>query len=164
MTEYLFFYGHKSTERFGCFSNFFSSNFTVDGKNYNCSEQYFMKKKQEMFDPTNNELANNIMNTTSPFDIKKFGRQVKNYNDDRWNQARYEIMVEALVAKFSQNPELSKILLSTGNKKVCETTSKDVIWAIGLDMDDPNRFDETKWKGQNLLGKALMEVRDKLSK
>lgn len=159
MTEYIFFYGHNPNEPYGCFSNFYPSNFTVDGKNYTCSEQYFMKKKQELFDPTNEQLANKIMETTNPASIKKFGRQVKNYNDTIWNTNRYQIMVDALKAKFNQNPNLKQILMSTGNKQLAETTSRDKIWAIGLDMNDPKRFDETQWKGQNLLGKALMEAR-----
>jgi len=159
MTEYVFFYGHNPNEPYGCFSNFFPSNFTVNGIIYNCSEQYFMKMKQEMFDPNNHNLANKIMSTTNPFVIKKFGRQVNNYDDIKWNQERYKIMVDALTAKFSQNTNLKQILVNTGNKHLAETTKNDKIWAIGLDLNDPKRFDETQWKGQNLLGKALMDVR-----
>ena len=40
---------------------------------------------------------------------------------------------------------------------------KDQIWGIGLSMKDENRFDLDKWKGQNLLGYALMMVREQFS-
>lgn len=160
--NYVFFYGHTEGRPFACFSNFYPSKFTADGKNFNCSEQYFMKKKQEMFDPTNVQLANAIMAETSPAKIKAFGRQVKNYDETKWNQERYRVMKEALMYKFGQNQNMKQILMSTGNKILCECTNLDKIWASGLHITDPDRFDETKWKGQNLLGKALMEVRNEL--
>ena len=43
-----------------------------------------------------------------------------------------------------------------------EILSTDQIWGIGLSMRDPNRLDQSKWKGKNLLGYALMMVREQL--
>ncbi len=71
---------------------------------------------------------------------------------------------EGLIAKFSQNEELLDKLISTGNALLAECAVKDRIWGIGLSMTDPDRFDRTKWKGTNLLGYALMMVRDKITK
>ena len=73
------------------------------------------------------------------------------------------IIYEGLVAKFSQNEDLKERLLDTGNDMLAECAVKDRIWGIGLSMDDPDRQDISKWKGQNLLGYALMMVRAKLS-
>ena len=52
---------------------------------------------------------------------------------------------------------------ATGKNILAECAVKDRVWGIGLSMSDPDRFDLSKWKGQNLLGYALMMVRNKLS-
>lgn len=73
------------------------------------------------------------------------------------------IVHEGLVTKFSQNEDLKRSLLETGNDMLAECAVKDRIWGIGLSMNDPDRQDISKWKDQNLLGYALMMVRAKLS-
>ena len=85
----------------------------------------------------------------------------KNYKDKIWASRRYQAMVDALTAKF-QDPELKRILLNTGDRILVEASPYDRIWGIGLSEQSPFIYDEKNWKGQNLLGKALMEVREKL--
>ena len=68
------------------------------------------------------------------------------------------------MAKFSQNADLKQLLLNTGDAILAECAVKDLIWGIGLSMKDPNRFDMNKWRGENLLGKVLMKVREILRK
>ena len=89
-------------------------------------------------------------------------RMVSGYDDITWNGVRQIIVYEGLLAKFSQNEELRKMLKETGNTILAECAVKDRIWGIGLSLTDPNRFDKEKWKGQNLLGYSLMMVRDRL--
>ena len=72
------------------------------------------------------------------------------------------MVYEGLLAKFSQNEKLQEWLKATGNAVLAECAVKDCIWGIGLSMNDPDRFERAKWKGQNLLGYALMMVRDRL--
>ena len=156
--EYIFFWGEHSKD--GYMSNFYPSEFTINNQKFNCSEQYFMKKKQELFDPNNILLATNIMKETKPKDIKKFGRQVKNFNDAIWNQHKVKEMHDGIYAKFSQNPELKLKLLSTGDKILVEASPYDKIWGIGFSKDNA-LLNKDKW-GQNLLGKVLMQVRKEL--
>ena len=65
-------------------------------------------------------------------------------------------------AKFNQNPQLADLLLSTGSKVLGEASLNDRKWGIGVDCCDDGRFKVSGWKGQNLLGRALMEVRAEL--
>ena len=67
-----------------------------------------------------------------------------------------------MFAKFSQNDVLKKILLNTDNDILAECAVHDKIWGIGLSMKDVNRWDMEKWRGENLLGFALMMVREEL--
>ena len=95
--------------------------------------------------------------------IKALGRAVQPYDDLVWNGLRQLIVYDGLLAKFAQNEELKEKLLATGDALLAECAVQDKIWGIGLSMKDDRRFDPRQWQGQNLLGFALMRVREKLS-
>jgi ribA/ribD-fused uncharacterized protein len=124
-----------------------------------------MKKKQELFDPSNKILSDKIMKSNNPSDIKKFGRSVKNFNQDTWDSNKFDIMVNGLKLKFSQNSDIKAKLKETSSKKLYEASPYDRIWGTGFDKNDTikkileNNLDEL---GQNLLGKALEKVRSEL--
>ena len=92
--------------------------------------------------------------------IKALGRQVKGYNDSYWNGVRQLLVYEGLKEKFVQNKDLKKLLLDTEDSILAECAVNDRIWGIGLSMKDSNRLESEKWRGQNLLGYALMMVRN----
>ncbi|MGO5543093.1 NADAR family protein [Blautia sp. HCP3S3_H10_1] len=151
---------HNPEEENGYLSNWYLSEFKVDGVNYRSMEQYMMYKKAVCFGDT--DIAKEILKTADVAVIKTLGRQVKNYNDSYWNGIRQLIVYEGLIEKFAQNEELKIKLKGTENNILAECAVKDRIWGIGLSMKDPNRFDLEKWRGQNLLGYTLMVVRDRL--
>ena len=159
----IYFYGHRSGTKFKEFSNFYYSEF-YDPKSditFICNEQYFMYYKCLLFDNLNETLIQNILESTNPAEIKKFGRNVKNYDEQIWSQKRYKIMKKGLLLKF-KNPELKNILLSTGNKNIYEASPYDKIWGIGYSVKDaPNTLKSLF--GQNLLGKCLMDVRNTIT-
>ena len=105
-------------------------------------------------------IASKIMCEIRPDIIKRLGRKVSGYTDSKWAAERYEILVKGLSAKFSQSDELKELLLGTGDYTLAEFAKRDRIYGIGMDDSDYYRFDPTKWYGQNLLGKALMQVRE----
>ena len=55
-------------------------------------------------------------------------------------------------------------LLSTGDKILVEASPLDTIWGIGLSKDNEKAQNIAAWRGKNLLGFALMEVRDEIRK
>lgn len=119
-----------------------------------------MYRKALCFD--DEKIAAQILAEDDVAKIKALGRDVSGYVESLWNGVRQIVIYEGLLAKFSQNPELKKALKSTGTALLAECAVKDRIWGIGLSMHDPDRFDIAKWRGQNLLGYALMMVREKL--
>lgn len=74
---------------------------------------------------------------------------------------RFEIVVRANVAKFDQHPELGEFLRQTGSRVLVEASPVDRIWGIGLAQGDARASDPNLWNGLNLLGFALMQVRDR---
>ena len=103
-----------------------------------------------------------ILASTDPSKVKALGRKVKGYDESRWVAHRFAIVVAGNYAKFSQNEALTAFLLSTGDKVLVEASPVDQIWGIGLARDGPHAAHPDKWNGLNLLGFALMEVRDML--
>jgi ribA/ribD-fused uncharacterized protein len=146
---------------YGCFSNFYRCSFTVDGKDFNCSEHYFMYQKALLFDPNGEEIKMMTVDK-SPSRLKKLGRSVKNFDEKKWNDVCEEVMYRGCFEKFFQNENLKHILLSTGTAILAECSPIDRIWGIGLSVDNPNIHNPEKWQGKNLLGKVLMRVREEL--
>ena len=153
---------HNPEEENGYLSNWYPSPFQLDGKEFVSSEQYMMYRKAICF--KDEEIAEKILATSDPRQIKALGREVHGYIDSVWAAKREEAVYEGLLAKFSENPELKKRLLDTGDATLAECAVNDRIWGIGLSMKDPDRLDKSKWRGDSLLGKTLMRVRECLSK
>jgi hypothetical protein len=151
---------HNPDEENGYLSNWYISEFKIDSIKFSSMEQYMMYKKAIVFN--DNKIAKAILETTDVSKIKALERQVSNYNDTYWNGVRQNIVYKGLLEKFSQNKDLKKRLLNTGNDILAECAVQDKIWGIGLSIKDVNRWDMEKWRGQNLLGFALMMVREDL--
>ncbi|MDZ4785170.1 MAG: NADAR family protein, partial [bacterium] len=141
------------------YSNFHRCEFTDPniGRVFQSTEQAFMFYKADFF--RDSAIAATLLNTQEPSQAKVFGRQIRNYNDSSWDIMRYAYMVYVNYLKFSQNPAFKKQLLETGERVLAEASPSDLIWGIGLLQADDNILDESMWKGHNLLGKSLMEVR-----
>ena len=155
----IFFY--RQNENHGYMSNFYKCNFVDNiGNNFNCSEQYFMYMKCLTFDPTNKVLLINILNETNPGKVKYYGRQVKNFYCDLWNTKRSDVMMDALYYKFSQNNDIRKKLIQTGDKLLYEAAKNDKIWGIGFYSNEALSIDRLYY-GKNLLGECLMMTRRK---
>jgi len=151
---------HNPDEPYGFLSNWYRSEFSVDGIKFTSMEQYMMYKKAILFEDA--EIASQILKTDDVVLIKELGRKVSNYNDTVWNGMRQVEIYKGLLEKFRQNDDLKKSLLDTGDNMLAECAVKDCVWGIGLSMTDNNRNDINAWRGQNLLGFSLMLVRDEL--
>lgn len=148
---------HNPEEENGYLSNWHRSEFTVDGMSFSSMEQFMMYRKATCFGDT--KSAQQIMKTDDVAEIKALGKRVSGYDDHLWNGVRQLIVYEGLIAKFTQNEDLKAKLKSTGDSVIAECAVKDTIWGIGMSMKDSDRYDRTKWKGENLLGYTLMMVR-----
>ena len=136
------------------------SDFEVDGIRYSSMEQYMMYQKARYFN--DEHMMEEILKTDNPKEIKALGRKVSNFNNVYWNGIRQVVVFKGLLSKFSQNEMLKEKLKSTGDSILAECSVNDKIWGIGFSMEDDERLDISKWKGQNLLGFSLMLVREQI--
>jgi len=142
----------------GEFSQFYPAKIVVDNITYSTNEQYMMAGKAILFNDRDTLLK--IMNTSNPREQKALGREVKNFDKDKWEAEAKNIVYKGNYAKFTQHPTLQKMLLATAGTTLVEASPKDAIWGIALSEDDPRAQDRATWQGRNWLGEVLTEVRN----
>jgi ribA/ribD-fused uncharacterized protein len=133
----------------------------IDGCVYNCCEQYMMAKKALLF--SDQDSVAKIMAAETPKEQQALGRRVANFNRELWDRNKFAIVWQGNYLKFSQQRELRERLLATGDKILAEASPVDLIWGIGFAAEDDQALNPANWRGQNLLGKALMSVRAALT-
>ncbi|CAM9596517.1 unnamed protein product [Pylaiella littoralis] len=134
--------------------------FKVDGIEFCCAEQYMMAYKAYIFCDT--DIRSDIMSTSDPAQQKRLGQEVANYDGGLWDMHKVQVVLRGNYAKFTQNPEMCDQLLATGDKMLAEASPNDKVWGIGMNAFDPGVERHECWGGQNLLGKILMYVRNKI--
>ncbi|HDR9085976.1 GTP cyclohydrolase [Burkholderia vietnamiensis] len=144
------------------FSNWHPCSFTFHEVEFNCVEQFMMYAKAMLFD--DHVTAEAILASTSPREQKRLGRSVRGFDEQRWIEAREKIMFVGCREKFRQSEAFTIALLATGTSVLVEASPYDRIWGIGLGEHDSRIADPSAWLGLNLLGNALMRVRDVLSR
>lgn len=163
--KFVFFYGHtqkgKEIDK-SCFSQWFITDFIINNIKYNCTEQYMMAEKARLF--KDEKMLEKIMKTCHPKEMKAYGRAVENFNKTIWEENCYRIVKTGNMAKFSQNIELLNFIKLTNKRILVEASPRDRIWGIGMGINNPNVENPLAWRGKNLLGFALTEVRDELLK
>ncbi|MFO0618886.1 MAG: NADAR family protein [Polyangiaceae bacterium] len=162
LPEWVFFWGHTpagpGTLGKECLSQWYPARFEVRGQSFATAEHFMMHGKATLFG--DDDAARAILGSTDPAEVKAMGRAVRNYDDARWEAARFAVVVEGNTAKFSQDPRLRAFLLETKDAVLVEAAPRDTIWGIGLGASNPLARTPTRWRGRNLLGFALMAARD----
>lgn len=151
---------HKPNEPYGFLSNWSPSPFDLDGLHFTSTEQYIMYRKCMLFG--DEASASAVLATDDVAQQQAIGKKAAGYNDHIWAGMRQMVAYRGLMAKFSQNEDLKRKLLATGDAFLIECAGSDKVWACGVRLNDEKRFDASNWKGDNILGCALMEVREKL--
>lgn len=162
--KFLFFWKHTEPGpevTRACLSQWYPSPFTVEGVRYHCAEQYMMAQKARLFEDA--EMLREIMTAKHPKQCKALGQRVRGFDEKVWRDNRVPIVVAGNLAKFSQNGQLRTYLCQSGGRILVEASPYDRIWGIGLTADDPRAENGSLWRGENLLGFSLMEVRDLLA-
>jgi ribA/ribD-fused uncharacterized protein len=160
----LFFWGHRPSKdgriTASCLSQWWPAPFTIDGSTYPSAEHWMMAEKARLFG--DEESAAKILQAPSPKAAKELGRAVKGFDGAKWTNHRFGIVARGSFEKFRQNAALRDYLIGTGDRVLVEASPVDRIWGIGIAEDDTRAENPLLWRGENLLGFALMQARDRL--
>lgn len=163
--KWLMFWGHRpeadGSVGKGCLSQWWPCSFTIDGVTYRSAEHWMMAGKARLFG--DEDALAGILASRTPAQAKNIGRLVRGFEEDRWAETCFDLVVAGNVAKFGQDPSLRRYLLGTSARVLVEASPVDRIWGIGLAADDPRATDPRQWRGTNLLGFALMRARTRLA-
>jgi ribA/ribD-fused uncharacterized protein len=164
--KYLFFWGHTPHKdgitNSSCLSQWWECRFENDWLKFNSTEHWMMYKKALLFNDSG--IAEQILQCDSPGEAKALGRKVSDFDNNMWIKHRMDIVIEGNRLKFSQNEDLKTFLLNTKERVLVEASPVDEVWGVGLSRDSNKIDNPNTWRGLNLLGFALMEVRDLLKR
>lgn len=177
----LYFYGHKTSNAFRFFSNFFLTDIVVlkdellstcrlvlphvdleeldtaeKAWSFPSSEHLFMFLKALCMQDGASAVA--IYNAATPAAAKKLGRQVAPYDDALWEACGPACMLQAVLAKARSCPPMRTALLATGDRVIAEASARDCKWGVGLSLSKAETG--ACWRGINLLGEALVRARE----
>lgn len=162
--DYLCFWGEESPEKGineTCLSQWYPSPFVVDGVSYPTAEHFMMAEKAALFG--DEEARRVILAAPTPGTAKAWGRRIRGFDEEQWSAQRFAIVVRGNRARFGQHPELAAYLRQTGDKVLVEASPIDPVWGVALGADDARINHPDQWRGLNLLGFALMRVRETLA-
>ncbi|CAL6355032.1 unnamed protein product [Bathycoccus prasinos] len=146
---------YKSWDTYSALSNFSAHAVDIDGENWLTSESYYQAQKFDDSHPDGVKIKNAILKANSPEKASRIGRSKQRERPDLvkkdWNSIKIHVMDRVLRAKFTQHRSAQSLLLSTGQKRLVEDSPVDNVWGSGRKND-----------GKNLLGVALMKLRDEL--
>jgi ribA/ribD-fused uncharacterized protein len=128
-------------------SNFYESPFWYNGRQWKTIEHAFQAAKC-----MNGSDYDKIHAAATPGEAKRLGRRCALIPS--WDNLRVNVMRECLLMKFLGNDEMLTRLLNTGDEELVEgNTWNDTFWGC-------TRKTDGSWKGNNMLGKLLMEIRE----
>ncbi|EKG20211.1 hypothetical protein MPH_02444 [Macrophomina phaseolina MS6] len=146
---------------YGFLSQWYDCAFVHEGVTYRSAEMWMMVQKAKLFG--DQDVAEAMLQATTPKEHRDLGRRVKNFDRKLWDENKSRIVEEGNWWKFTKSKEkaqLTEMLLATDDRELVEASPYDRIWGIGFDR---NRADahRNEW-GENLLGKAITNVRRRL--
>ncbi|KAI4841762.1 DUF1768-domain-containing protein [Aureobasidium sp. EXF-8845] len=176
-TDAPIFFFKDDEEPYGFLCQWYRCRFTdpTSGLEFTSAEQWMMWNKAQL--AGDEASAKTIMSTTSPRKQKQLGRDVEGFDADAWDEIKLNVVERGNYLKFTQGTNvasmkmedegdpvsLESLLLATKERELAEVSRFDRVWGIGFDAQQALEIPREKW-GQNLLGTALMNVREKIRK
>ena len=157
--EVVLFHGADASKgEYRNFSNMSEHKIEIEGVEYQTVEHYFQAAKAKEFEK-DDELYEKILKAKTPKAVKALGKHVKNFDKETWDSKKDDIMKQGIRTKFVQHPELRKQLLETGDKQIGYADPRNTYWGIGTSQTSEKSKFSSKWRGQNRIGKILMDLR-----
>ena len=151
---------HYPSGDYGFLSPEDPAGFTVDRKIFTTVVQYLEYSKAVL--SGDRDTARKILNEYDPSVIRGLGQTIREFDGRRWNGQKGAILYRGLAERFREHPEMVPDLVATGEETLVYCNPVDGELGIRLWESDPEAQDPSKWRGENLLGFTLMELRSAL--
>ena len=139
---------YHSDQPWGEFSNFSQHSIYLNGKIWPTVEHFYQAQKY-----LGTEIENDIRQARTPIHAKQIAHEHSRFTVHiDWQRIKESVMMTGLKAKFTQHPNLTKLLCNTHSRRIVEHSRNDSYWGDGLDG-----------KGKNRLGELLMLLRNELN-
>jgi ribA/ribD-fused uncharacterized protein len=139
-------------------SQWYPSPFQVMGQEYAHAAHWMMIQKAKFFG--DRRALSDLLSGTDNLEIANRGRNIEGFEAEMWDKVKYDIVLQGNLHKFSQHKSLRAYISDTHPLVLTEANPNDPVWGIGMRENAPGANDPHCWNGLNLLGFALMEVRD----
>lgn len=155
-----FFAGNPALNETKEFSNMFEAPIQVEGITFPTVEHYYQWAKAKQFGDAAAQAK--LLKTASPKTAKTIGKKVVGFDEAQWDERKDSVMRVAVKAKLMQHPAILKKLMDTGTRLIGEADPRGKYWGIGTSSETSFAKNPERWKGKNVLGKILMELRTEL--
>ncbi|ACU71836.1 conserved hypothetical protein [Catenulispora acidiphila DSM 44928] len=158
------FFGHRAripgVVDEACLSQWWPAEFRIGSITYFTAEHWMMVSKAQLFGDS--DAWARVLSTRDPAVAKRAGRNACDFDETTWAAVRFGLVVAGNYAKFAQNSDLRAFLAGTAGEVLVEASPYDRVWGVGLAASHRDVRDPAAWPGLNLLGFALMRVREEL--
>lgn len=146
----------KAKEEWGCFGNM------TGGHPFRINRNFLIYSSEALYQackyPDYPEVQKEILEVKSGMGAKMVANHyVKTHIREDFDDVKEDIMEWCLRLKLANSKIFRDELLRTGNRDIVEVSHKDKFWGTVPRKDNPEILE-----GQNILGKLLMKLREKL--
>ena len=138
-------------------SNFHRSLFVLNRQEYHSAEQWIQFQKAMLFGDSN--IANQILRSSTPCECKQLSHYIHGVDQTKWKNEGFDLCLDGIRAKFSQNRDLYAMLKTTKPKVLVEA-SNDKVWGTGISLRNSQALNTNKWSGKGWLSNMLTIIRD----
>ena len=143
------------------FSNFYPCTIIAfDGERFNCAEQYYQAQKCKF--AGDYHTLQFVKQATNGREAKAATKHLRRQLTSEWDYTKANVLYDIVFLKFTQNADLSQRLINTDDCFMVEANPSDLYFGSGLAIEDSRNNDPTFYRGQNVMGQILEQVRDRL--
>lgn len=155
-------FSNTDTDEYGFLSLKWAVQLEFQSTTYQSAKQAIYAELAKLFEDQPNHEK--IMSSETANEITYSVKNISNEDESKWNEAMKKLIYDVNLAKFNQYAELSGRLIETQNAILGAYEPNDSLIGIGIAPENPLAKNPINWGGQNILGKALMEIRETLKK
>lgn len=162
MKQPIILFSNTDTDEYGFLSLKWAVQLEFQSTIYQSAKQAIYAELAKLFGDQSN--LEKIMSAETADEITYSVKNISNEDESKWNEAMTKLIYDVNLAKFNQYTELSGRLIETKNAILGAYEPNDSLIGIGIAPENPLSKNQINWTGQNILGKALMEIRETLKK